>query len=300
MLIKNLFKNKKPVISFEVFPPKRDSSIETIYDTLEGLKDLKPDFISVTYGAGGSTSDKTVEIASIIKNKYYIEALAHLTCVSLSKERLQSFVQELKANNISNIMALRGDLPENSEKDFMDSKDFKYASDLIQTLRTLDDFGVSAACYPEGHIECDSLEKDIRNLKLKVASGADFLITQLFFDNEKLYEFMNLIKKQNINLPVTAGIMPVTNKKQIERIISLSGASLPPKFLRIMERYEHSPQALKQAGIAYATEQIIDLLSWGIDGIHLYTMNRPDTCRSIIQNISHVRNVLENSAITIG
>ena len=300
MLIKNLFKNKKPVISFEVFPPKRDSSIETIYDTLEGLKDLKPDFISVTYGAGGSTSDKTVEIASIIKNKYYIEALAHLTCVSLSKERLQSFVQELKANNISNIMALRGDLPENSEKDFMDSKDFKYASDLIQTIRTFDDFGVSAACYPEGHIECDSLEKDIRNLKLKVASGADFLITQLFFDNEKLYEFMNLIKKQNINLPVTAGIMPVTNKKQIEKIISLSGASLPPKFLRIMERYEHSPQALKQAGIAYATEQIIDLLSWGIDGIHLYTMNRPDTCRSIIQNISHVRNVLENSAITIG
>jgi len=293
MQIKNIYKKKKPIISFEIFPPKKESPVDTIYDTIESLKDLKPDFISVTYGAGGSTRDKTIEIASLIKNKYYIETLAHLTCISLTEEKLQKFIEELKENNIQNIMALRGDLPQNFNEELFQKSQYKYASDLIKSIKKDDEICIGGACYPEGHFECSSLEKDIENLKIKVDSGADFLITQLFFDNESFYRFIDLAYKKRINVPISAGIMPVTNKKQIERMISLSGASLPAKFSRIMAKYENNPQALKEAGIVYATEQIIDLLSWGIDGIHLYTMNRPETVRRIIQNISNIREALE-------
>jgi methylenetetrahydrofolate reductase (NADPH) len=293
MQIKNIYKKKKPIISFEIFPPKKESPIDTIYDTIESLKDLKPDFISVTYGAGGSTRDKTIEIASLIKNKYYIETLAHLTCISLTEEKLQKFIEELKENNIQNIMALRGDLPQNFNEELFQKNEYKYASDLIKSIKKDDEICIGGACYPEGHFECSSLEKDIENLKIKVDSGADFLITQLFFDNESFYRFIDLSYKKGINVPISAGIMPVTNKKQIERMISLSGASLPAKFSRIMAKYENNPQALKEAGIVYATEQIVDLLSWGIDGIHLYTMNRPETVRRIIQNISNIREALE-------
>lgn len=294
MLIKNIFKQKRPVISFEIFPPKKDSSIDTIYDTIEALKDLKPDFISVTYGAGGSSRDKTIEIASIIKNKYYIEALAHLTCVALTEEKLKDFIGDLKSNNVRNVMALRGDLPQGYSEDLFHNGSYKYASDLIKKVSSYETMSIGGACYPEGHIESNSIEEDIESLKKKVDSGADFLVTQLFFDNELFYKFMDLSRKKGINVPISAGIMPVTNKKQIERMISLSGASLPSKFTRIMAKYENNPQALKEAGIAYATEQIVDLLSWGIDGIHLYTMNRPETCRRIIENISSIRNALEN------
>lgn len=293
MQIKNIYKKKKPIISFEVFPPKKESSIDTIYDTIEALKDLKPDFISVTYGAGGSTRDKTIEIASIIKNKYYIEALAHLTCVSLTHEGLQNFIEELKNKNIQNIMALRGDLPQGFDEDLFQKGEYKYASNLVSSIKTHNDISAGGACYPEGHFESESLEEDIENLKRKVEAGADFLITQLFFDNESFYKFMDLAYKKGINVPISAGVMPVTNKKQIERMISLSGASLPAKFTRIMAKYENNPQALKEAGIVYATEQIVDLLSWGVDGIHLYTMNRPETARKIMQNISNIREALE-------
>lgn len=294
MQIKDIYKKKKPVISFEIFPPKKDDSIDTIYDTIEALKDLKPDFISVTYGAGGSTRDKTVEIASIIKNRYYIEASAHLTCVSLTEDKLEKFIKELKDNNIQNIMALRGDLPADCGADLFDKGQYKYASDLVNYISKSRGISIGAACYPEGHLECRSLEEDVENLKIKVDAGADFLVTQLFFDNERFYNFMDLAAKKGVNVPISAGIMPATNKKQIERMVSLSGASLPAKFTRIMEKYENNPQALKEAGIIYATEQIIDLLSWGIDGIHLYTMNRPETCRRIIQSISNIRHALEN------
>lgn len=300
MLIKNIFKQKKPVISFEIFPPKKDSSIDTIYDTIEALKDLKPDFVSVTYGAGGSSRDKTIEIASIIKNKYYIEALAHLTCIALTDEKLEDFIENLKSNNVNNIMALRGDRPEGYSENLFYKGSYKYASDLIRRISSDDTICVGGACYPEGHLESNNLEEDIKNLKIKVDSGADFLVTQLFFDNELFYKFKDLACKMGINIPITAGIMPVTNRKQIERMVSLSGASLPQKFKRIMEKYENNPQALKEAGIVYATEQIIDLLSWGIDGIHLYTMNRPETCRRIIQNISSIRGALENPLEQIG
>lgn len=294
MLIKNIFESKKPVISFEIFPPKKDTPIDTIYETIADLKDLKPDFISVTYGAGGSTQDKTVEIASIVKNKYNIEALAHLTCVSLTESKLQTFIKQLTSNNVHNIMALRGDLPDTFDAALLEESPYKYASDLVKAIRSNTEISIGGACYPEGHFESKTLEADVDNLKIKVDNGADFLITQLFFDNELFYKFKDLAYKKGINIPISAGIMPVTNKKQIERMITLSGASLPAKFSRIMARYENNPEALKEAGIAYATEQIIDLLSSGIDGIHLYTMNRPETCRKIINNITSIRNALEN------
>ncbi|NLP28057.1 MAG: methylenetetrahydrofolate reductase [NAD(P)H] [Clostridia bacterium] len=293
MLIKDIFNQKKPVISFEIFPPKKYSNIDVIYSTLEALKDLRPDFISVTYGAAGSTRDKTVEIASIIKNKYDIEALAHLTCIGLDQEGLDKIIGELIKNNVRNVMALRGDLPEGMDKKELDSSSFAHASDIIASIKKHEDFSTGGACYPEVHPECESLDKDIENLKLKVDSGADFLVTQLFFDNDKFYNFMDKARKAGINVPISAGIMPVTNKKQVERMISLSNATLPSKFRRILDKYENDGEALKEAGIVYATEQIIDLLSWGIDGIHLYTMNRPETCRKIINNITSIRESLE-------
>jgi methylenetetrahydrofolate reductase (NADPH) len=292
-LIKDLFSSKKPVISFEIFPPKKDSDIDTIYSTLEGLKDLNPDFISVTYGAGGSTSNTTIEIASIVKNKYSIEALAHLTSVSLTADKLNNILKELKKNNVNNILALRGDFPQDIDEAEKLSRQFQYASELTQEIKNFGGFSIGGACYPEGHLECTGLEADIKNLKKKVDNGADFLITQLFFDNDYFYNFKEQAAKNSITIPMSAGIMPVTSKKQIERIVELSGATLPRKFIRIMEKYEHNPDALKEAGIAYATEQIIDLISSGIDGIHLYTMNRPDTAKKIISNISEIRIALE-------
>lgn len=293
MLIKDIFKAKKPVISFEIFPPKKDDDIQTIYSTIEALKDLRPDFISVTYGAGGSTRDKTVEIASIVKNKYNIEALAHLTCIGLEEQGLSNIINDLRKINVHNIMALRGDIPEGMDKEALAKSSFSHASDIISSIKDRKDFCAGAACYPEIHPESSDLDTDLRNLKYKVDCGADFLATQLFFDNDKFYNFMDKASKIGINIPVTAGIMPVTNRRQIERMVALSNASLPEKFKRIMEKYEHNPEALKEAGIVYATEQIIDLLSWGIDGIHLYTMNRPETCRRIMNNITSIRSTLE-------
>lgn len=292
MLIKDLYKNKKPVISFEIFPPKKDGPIDTIYHTIDALKDLKPDFISVTYGAGGSTTKKTVEIASIIKNKYHIEALAHLTCVTSTKQEIENILNQLKDHHIENILALRGDFPQDPDFEFPNPLHYEYAKDLIGHIHSNSGFSVGAAAYPEGHIECPSLDKDLDHLKEKVDAGVDFLITQLFFDNEIFYKFKEKLDKQNIKTPIAAGILPVINKNQINHIISLCGCYLPKKFIRIIEKYEHKPEALKEAGIAYATEQIIDLLSWGIDGIHVYTMNRPKTTRKIVESISTIRNVL--------
>ncbi|MCR4440630.1 MAG: methylenetetrahydrofolate reductase [NAD(P)H] [Peptococcaceae bacterium] len=290
MHIKDIFSSKKPVISFEIFPPKTDSPIETIYSTLEGLKGLKPDYISVTYGAGGSTTTRTVEIATLIKKKYGVESLAHLTCITATRQQINEILQQLKEKGIDNILALRGDLPQDPNFVFPTPLHYRYARDLILELKENWDFSVGGACYPEGHPDCDSMEKDLLHLKEKVEAGLDFLITQLFFDNEKFYNFKDLTVKYGIDrIPIDAGIMPVLNKKQIERITSLCRATMPKKFIRIMDRYEHNPEALKEAGIAYATEQIIDLLSWGVDGIHIYTMNRPEVARKIVENISSIR-----------
>ena len=288
MKIKELFKNK-PVISLEIFPPKPESPVDTIYKTIDGLYDLKPDYISVTYGAGGSSKSHTLKIADIIKNKYNIEALAHLTCINSAKEDVDNVLKELKSYGVENVLALRGDIPLDDEFDIDARRDFKYAKDLVSYIKESDDFCIAGACYPEVHIECTDSKEDLKHLKEKVDNGVDFLITQLFFDNNLFYSFKEKADAIGINIPISAGIMPVINKKQIERITSLCGTSIPLKFRRILDKYEHNPEALKEAGIAYATEQIIDLLSYGIDGIHLYTMNKPEISRKIFNQIESIR-----------
>jgi methylenetetrahydrofolate reductase (NADPH) len=289
MYIKDIFAAKKgPVLSFEIFPPKKDSPLETIYTTVESLKHLKPDFISVTYGAGGSSKDRTVEIAALIKKKYGIESLAHLTCISSTKTEIENLLNDLKNNEIKNILALRGDLPQDKNFKFPSPLHYNYAQDLIQQIKTENNFCIAAACYPEGHIACPDLKQDIRYLKEKVNKGTDFLITQLFFHNEYFYNFMNEIRKIGINIPVTAGIMPLLSKKQIEHCLTLSKATLAPKFTRVLEKYGDQPTILPEIGIIYAVDQIIDLLAWGVDGIHLYSMNRPEIVLRIVKEIAHL------------
>lgn len=291
MKIKDMFEQKKTVISLEIFPPKLDSPVETVFDTLDALSGLKPDFISVTYGAGGKAKDRTVEIASRIKKEYGIESLAHLTCISATKDVIKKGFKEMKSNNIENVLAMRGDIPEDPDFDFPDPLHYQYAKDLIKEAKEEGGFSIGAACYPEGHIECKSKVQDIKFLKEKVDCGVDFLITQLFFDNEIFYRFMEEIDIAGIDVPVSAGIMPVLNKNQIIRMTQLSGCSIPPKFRRILDRYEDNPAALKEAGEAYAIEQIIDLMAWGVRGIHLYTMNKADTARRIFNNIENIRSL---------
>lgn len=289
MFIKDFYK-KDLVLSLEIFPPKPTDAVDTIYDTLEGLADLRPDFISVTYGAGGSSQNHTTQIADIIKNKYSIEPLAHLTCCTHSKTNIDYILNEMNQKNIQNILALRGDLP--SDFNTTTNSDFTYAKDLIEHIKNFSDFSVGCACYPEGHIECNNKIEDLKYLKEKTSSGTDFMITQLFFDNSIFYDFQEKLDIIGIDTPISAGIMPVINKKQIERIASMCGVELTPKFKRIVEKYEYKPNALREAGMAYATEQIIDLISSGVDGIHLYTMNRPEVARKIIGDISNIRQAI--------
>ncbi|MDD4564021.1 MAG: methylenetetrahydrofolate reductase [NAD(P)H] [Eubacteriales bacterium] len=294
MKIKDIYEMKKTVISLEIFPPKWDSPIETVLKTLDELKDISPDFISVTYGAGGKAKDRTIEIASKIKNEYNIESLAHLTCISATKKQIGECLDELRSHNIENILAMRGDIPEDPDFEFPEPLQYKYAADLIREVKAEGYFCIGAACYPEGHVECESKIKDVKYLRDKVSMGVDFLITQLFFDNELFFRFMEELDLAGITVPVSAGIMPVLNKNQIERMTKLSGCHLPNKMKRILERYEHNPAALKEAGEAYAIEQVIDLITWGVRGIHLYTMNKPDTAKRIIGNLLNIRK-LQNS-----
>ncbi len=284
MKITELFQNSgKTVFSYEVFPPKRTSPIESVYDKLGEICALKPDFVSVTYGAGGTSKDsRTREIAAKIKYDFNIESVAHLTCVNSTKAEIDDTLDDLEAHGIENILALRGDRVENVEP----KKDFVYASDLCAYIKTRGGFDIAGACYPEVHMEAESEIADILNLKKKVESGATHLISQLFFDNSAFYSFAEKAKIASINVPIEAGIMPVTNKAQIERMVSLCGASLPAKFSRTMQKYENRPEALRDAGIAYAVEQIVDLISNGVDGIHLYTMNNPYVARKITEAVS--------------
>lgn len=289
MFIRDLFGKNGPVVSFEVFPPKADAPVEGVYRTIEALKDLSPGFISVTYGAGGSSRDRTVEIAARIRNGYGIEALAHLTCRSHTAEEIDDICEELLDEGVQNILALRGDPQPGDVTDR--KRDFSYACDLVRHLRR-NHFGnvcIGAAAYPEGHIECQDIDKDLDFLRLKVEAGAEFLITQLFFDNELFYRFRDEARRRGITVPIVAGIFPVLNAAQVQKIVSLCGVSLPPRFTRIIARYANSPAALAEAGVAYATDQIVDLLAAGVDGIHLYTMNRPETTRRIMGNIDQIR-----------
>lgn len=285
MQIASLFEKNKIVFSFEVFPPKKNGPIDTIYKTLDDLKDLEPDFISVTYGAGGNAGDtSTCDIASTIWNSYGITPLAHLTCVNYTAGEIDQILDMLKEKGIKNILALRGDRnPEIPPK-----KEFSYASELIRYIKKRDDFYISAACYPEGHVDSENLDQDIMYLKQKVDAGAEHLISQLFFDNAFFYNFIEKARNAGINVPIQAGIMPVINKSQIERMVTLCGASLPPKFVKMMQRFEHSPEAIREAGIAYAVDQIVDLISHGVDGIHLYTMNNPYVARRISESIKRI------------
>jgi len=301
MLIKDLFTSKKPVISFEIFPPQKDSSIESIYKTIDALAPLRPDYISVTYGAGGSSAsrNKTVEIASIIKNKYDIEALAHLTCISSTKDEVDYILKQLKESNIENVLALRGDFPQDPDFKFPEPLQFNHAVDLVKHIKQDNYFCVGGTCYPEGHIEASDIKSDLFNLKNKVDNGTDFLITQLFFDNNYFYNFKEKTDLMGIATPIEVGVMPVINSRQVKRIASLCGANIPEKFSKIIEKYIDKPEALKDAGIAYATEQIVDLLSSGVSGIHIYTMNNPEVAKKIVYNISSIVNALDinNSVI---
>lgn len=284
MKIKELFKQKQPTISFEVFPPNKIYTLEKVYEVIDELSLLKPDFMSVTYGAGGSTRRNTVDIASKIKNINNIEALAHLTCIRATKKEIDEILKDLNKNNIENIMALRGDIPQECENKI---GEFSHANDLIKYIKEYGDFSIGGAFYPEGHQETNDL-LDLFNLKTKVDSGTDFLISQIFFENEKFYEFKEKLGKLNIKTPLIAGVMPITNGKQIRRITSMCGCSIPEKLKRILDRYEDNPIAMREAGIAYAMEQIIELISDDIAGIHIYTMNRVEASKKIMENIGNI------------
>lgn len=285
MRIKEIF-NKKTVFSFEVFPPKKTSSIDTIYRTIDELRELSPDFISVTYSAGGSgNGGLACEIASRIKS-LGITPVIHLPCINYTKEEIASTLAEIKSRGIENILALRGDI----NPDIPQKHDFLHASDLITFIKSKGDFDIAGACYPECHPDSENLFEDIMNLRKKVEAGADHLITQLFFDNDSFYEFREKAALAGINVPIEAGIMPVVNKNQIERMVTTCGASLPKKFVKIMQKYEHNPEALRDAGIAYAVNQIVDLAANGVDGIHLYTMNNSYVARKISEAVSGLLN----------
>lgn len=289
MKIIDLYKNKKPVISFEIFPPKLDTPLESIFSTLEQFKELNPDFISVTYGAGGSQKDRTIEISAKIKKEYNIESMAHLTCVGQTREDVEALLDSMHGNDLENILALRGD-PPRDQPDFDFSKNvYPYASELIEHIRTKNNFCIAAAAYVEGHVDCKRIKDDMLNLKNKVDRGVDFLVTQLFFDNRLFYDFWDKAATLNINCPITPGIMPIFKADQIKRITSLCGASIPAKLVLMMDKYQDNPDDMRKAGIEYASAQIRDLLDSGVDGIHLLTMNRPKSTREILKNIGYCK-----------
>lgn len=281
MKTSELFMNKT-VLSMEVFPPKRTVPVDTIYETLDGLRSVTPDFISVTHGAGGrGNSQSTIEIASAVRHRYGIESVAHIPCLNLTREDVLLILAQLKSQGIENILALRGDCAAGIEP----SGEFRYASELVSFIREHGDFNILGACYPEGHQESGGLIKDIHYLKNKVDAGVSQLITQLFFDNEYFYRFRERLALAGIRVPVEAGIMPVVNKKQIERMVSLCGVKLPKKFISMMERDGGNPEAMRDAGIAYAVDQIVDLTAHGVDGIHLYTMNNAYIANKIYEAV---------------
>jgi len=275
----------KPIFSFEIFPPKKQEALENIDATLEKLCALHPDFISVTFGAGGSAvNNQTVEIAKKIKNIYGVEPAVHLTCLHYSKEEISAILKELEAAGIENILALRGDV----NPDIPMKHDFRYANELVSFIKSQGDFHVSGACYPEKHLEATDAICDIHNLKRKVDAGADHLISQLFFDNEAFYRFYEKTRIAGIEAPIEAGIMPVTNRAQIERMVNMCGASLPKKFEKILHKYEDNKEALFDAGLAYAINQIVDLIANDVDGIHIYTMNSPKVAGRICDGIRNL------------
>ncbi len=285
MRIDTLLDTGTRMLSFEVFPPKPDANVEPIQQAIDAIADMKSAFMSVTYGAGGGNSKNTVEIARGITQKG-VTSLAHLTCIGATKAEIHERLSELKAAGIANILALRGDRPKDMAENI--HGDYPYADSLVREIRDFGGFCIGAACYPEGHVECHDRAQDLENLKRKVESGCDFLTTQMFFDNSVLYSFLYRLRDKGIQIPVLPGVMPVTNSRQIARSCELSGTSLPARFRMIVDKFGDNPAAMKQAGIAYATEQIIDLFANGIPAVHLYTMNKPDVAAAILSNLSEI------------
>lgn len=285
MKIIDIIKSEKPTLSFEVFPPKTSDKFESVKQATEKIAALKPSFMSVTYGAGGGTSEFTADIAENIQSIYGVPTLAHITCISSKREKIRSVIKNLQSKNIENVLALRGDIPEGLDLNHLD---YHYASELIDDIRAAGDFCIGGACYPETHPDSANSVDDIKHLKEKVDKGCEFLTTQMFFDNNILYNFLYRVRDAGINVPIVPGIMPVTRAAQIKRITGISGNSLPQRFIKIVDRYGENPDAMKQAGIAFATEQIIDLYANGINAVHIYSMNQPDVAEAIMNNISYI------------
>ncbi len=287
MKISEILKNNKITLSMEVFPPKTSTAFETVNKVVKEIAALKPDFMSVTYGAGGGTSKHTVKIATDIKKQYGVTSMAHLTCVSSSEDTVRKQIELIRDAGIENILALRGDIPEETE--FPMPGQFKHASDLIYQIKNIaPDICIGGACYPEGHPEADDKTADIANIKKKVDAGCEFLTTQMFFDNSIFYNYLYRLREAGIFVPVIAGIMPITKKAQLARSIQLSGCCVPAKFKSIVDWFGDESQKMQQAGIAYATEQIIDLFANGIKNVHVYTMNNPEVALGIQNNLSEI------------
>lgn len=284
MTISKILKQKKTLLSFEVFPPKQQANFENTVNAAKELCNLNPDFISVTYGAGGTTRENTVEIASKILS-FGTPALAHLTCIGNTIDEAKNIISQMKKNKIENVLALRGDIPQGMPNPL--SNELDHANVLAKILKD-EGFCVGGACYPEGHPESHNRQEDIDNLKYKIDAGVDFLTTQMFFDNNMLYSYLYQIQSKGIHVPVLAGIMPITNSNQVSKMVKLSSAYIPAKLLSICDRFSENPEAMRQAGIAYATDQIIDLISNGVRGIHIYTMNKPSVAQEIYKNVDKI------------
>lgn len=284
MKISDILKQDKVTLSFEVFPPKTSSSYESVARATQEIAALHPDFMSVTYGAGGGTSEHTVQIAADLHAQYGVNVLTHLTCVSSTRQHVSAMLEKFKQHGIENVLALRGDIPAGGAPE----NEYHYAAELVRDIKSQGDFCVGGACYPEGHVEAANKTEDILHLKEKVDAGCEFLTTQMFFDNNILYNFLYRIREKGITVPVIAGIMPVTNVKQIKRITSMSGTYLPERFKAIVDCFGENPEAMKQAGVIYATEQIIDLIANGVNHIHVYSMNKPEVAAGIQASLSEI------------
>jgi methylenetetrahydrofolate reductase (NADPH) len=288
MKIIDLLTEDKLTVSFEVFPPKTETTFDSVKSACEEIASLKPSFMSVTYGAGGGTSKYTLDIAKTIKHEHGVPSLAHLTCVSSSKETVKERIREIKEAGITNVMALRGDIPKELTGADRSKWDYNYAVELVREIKESGDFCIGGACYPEVHPESANQKEDIAFLKEKVEAGCDFLTTQMFFDNNVLYKFLYKIRSQGIEVPVMPGIMPITNAVQVKRAVELSGSIMPQKFKTLVDKFGTKPNAMMQAGIAYATDQIIDLFSNGVKNVHVYSMNKPEVARKIMENLSDI------------
>ena len=287
MKITEILNDKKVSLSMEVFPPKTTTAFETVSKAVMQIAELKPDFMSVTYGAGGGTSEHTVKIASDIKDAYGVSSMAHLTCVSSTEETIEHQIGIMKDAGIENVLALRGDIPKDTE--FPSSNQFKYAVDLVRKVKKLaPEMCIGGACYPEGHPEAVNKADDIKHIKEKVDAGCEFLTTQMFFDNSIFYNYIYRLREAGVMVPVIAGIMPITKKNQVDRSIQLSGCCMPARFKSIVDWFGDDPAKMQQAGIAYATDQIIDLIANGINHIHIYTMNNPEVAAGIQNNLSAI------------